>query len=106
MTPIAGLEGLKGDTIIPNYSYALPDHPDYMDLGGYQKIATFTLASWTELADEKSAPYREVDANKGLPMNLAIEADTYVLTNATMIGSNYLHYIKKLFEHLTKMQFR
>ncbi|HJK79068.1 MAG TPA: lectin like domain-containing protein [Methanocorpusculum sp.] len=82
MTPIAGLGGLKGDSIVADYSQALPDYPNYMGMGGDQKITTFTLASWTGLVNEESAPYHEVDTNKGLPTNLAIGADTYILTNA------------------------
>lgn len=86
MTPIAGLEGLKGDRIIPNYNRALAEHPNYMGLGGYQTTATFTLASWTGLADETSAPYSDVDTNRGLPTSLAVDADTYILANAAWMN--------------------
>lgn len=86
MTPIAGLEGLKGDRIIPNYNRALADHPNYMGLGGYQTTATFTLASWTGLADETSAPYSDVNTDRGLPTSLAVDADTYILTNVAWMN--------------------
>ncbi|HJK79069.1 MAG TPA: lectin like domain-containing protein [Methanocorpusculum sp.] len=86
MTPIAGLEGLKGDKIIPNYSRALKKYPNYMGLGGFQTTVTFTLASWTGLVNEEDAPYHEVDTNKGLPTSLAIDADTYILANAAWVN--------------------
>lgn len=83
MTPIAGLGGLKGDMIIPDYT---AKYPDYMRLGGHQTTATFTLATWTGLVDETSSPYSEVNTDQGLPTNLAIDADTYILTNASWVN--------------------